>query len=146
MKTRARLLSVVLAAVMVIGSAIPAFAAPAADEYHVELDQVGSFTKEGIRVYSGTFVEGVSDDEAYAYDMNGKKIFTDTIKGVEKLEKGVYDAEKAIIAFFHVTTEASNQYKKDFGYSFTVTERWTAAQDMRDAFIAEYNVNGGAAL
>ena len=95
MKTRARLLSVVLAAAMVIGSAIPAFAAPAADEYHVELDQVGSFTKEGIRVYSGTFVEGVSDDEAYAYDMNGKKIFTDTIKGVENLEKGVYKYTKA---------------------------------------------------
>ena len=40
-------------------------------------------------------MEGVSDDEAYAYDMNGKKIFTDTIKGVENLEKGVYKYTKA---------------------------------------------------
>jgi hypothetical protein len=29
----------------------------------------------------------------------------------------------------------SDIYKKDFGYSFSVTERWTAAQDLRDAYI-----------
>ncbi len=95
MKTRARLLSVVLASVMVIGSAIPAFAAPAAEEYHVELDQVGSFTMEGIRIYHEAFVEGVSENEAYVYDMNGKKIFTDTIKAAESLEKGMYTYTKA---------------------------------------------------
>lgn len=95
MKTRARLLSVVLAAVMVIGSAIPAFAAPAADEYHVELDQVGSFSKEGIETYYNAFLEVVSDNEAYVYDMNGKKIFTDTVKSLEYLERGMYQFTKA---------------------------------------------------
>ena len=84
----------------------------------------------------------VADNESRLYPMI-QAIENSLIK---KLEKCVYDAEKAIIAFFHVTTEASNQYKKDYGYSFTVTERWTAAQDMRDAFIAEYNVNGRAAI
>lgn len=95
MKTRARLLSVVLAAVMVIGSAIPAFAAPAADEYHVELDQVGSFSKEGIETYYNAFLEVVSDNEAYVYDMNGKKIFNETVKSVDYLERGIYQFTKA---------------------------------------------------
>jgi hypothetical protein len=45
MKTRARLLSIVLAAVTVIGSAIPAFAAPAEGGYQIELNQVGSFSQ-----------------------------------------------------------------------------------------------------
>lgn len=98
MKTRARLLSVVLAAVMVIGSAIPAFAAPAADEYHVELDQVGSFSKEGIDTYYNIFLEEVSDNENYVYDMNGKKIFTETVMSVsynDYLGRGMYQFAKA---------------------------------------------------
>lgn len=58
----------------------------------------------------------------------------------KKIVKGVYDAEKATVAFFHVATEASRQYMRDYGYAFSVTDRWTAAQDMRDDFIREYNI------
>lgn len=61
----------------------------------------------------------------------------------KKLKKGVYDAEKATMAFFHLTTEASKQYMKDFGYAFNVTERWTAAQDMRNSFLSEYRLQEG---
>ena len=57
MKTRAKLLSIVLAAVMVIGSAIPAFAAPAEGGYQIELDQAGSFSQEGISIYRNSFLE-----------------------------------------------------------------------------------------
>lgn len=53
----------------------------------------------------------------------------------KKIAKGIYNAEQATAAFFHITTAASVQYKKDFGYSFSVTERWTAAQDLRDEYI-----------
>lgn len=84
----------------------------------------------------------VADNESKLYPMKCA-IESNLIK---KLEKGVYDAEKATIAFFHLTTEASRQYMKDFGYAFNVTERWTAAQDMRDDFISEYNINGRAAI
>ena len=61
---------------------------------------------------------------------------------IKKLEKGIFDAEKATMAFFHLTTEASKQYMRDFGYAFNVTERWTAAQDLRDDFLAEIEIQG----
>lgn len=59
----------------------------------------------------------------------------------KKADKGIYDAEKATLAFFHLMTEASRRYKKDFGYSFDVTARWTAAQDMRDYYTEEGYIN-----
>lgn len=43
---------------------------------------------------------------------------------IKKKEKGTYDKERAIDAFYHVATEASNRYKKDFGYAFDVTARF----------------------
>ena len=33
-------------------------------------------------------------------------------------------------AYYNVATEASKMYQKDFGYSFSVTDRYTAAVDM----------------
>lgn len=62
---------------------------------------------------------------------------------IKKINKGIFDAEKATMAFFHVMTEVSRKYMKDFGYAFTVTERWTAAQDMRDSFLEEYGLQEG---
>ena len=95
MKFKARLLSVVLAGVMVAGSAIPAFAEPAADEYHIELDQVGSFSKEGIQISYQSFLEVQSENEAYVYDINGKQIFSEAVKSANYLERGMYEYAKA---------------------------------------------------
>ena len=58
----------------------------------------------------------------------------------KKILKGVYDADRAIEAFYHIADQAARQYKKDFGYMFTVTERWSAAQDMRDYYAEDYMV------
>ena len=80
MKTRAKLLSIVLAAVMVIGSAIPAFAAPAEGGYQIELDQAGSFSQEGISIYRNSFLEIKGETEAYVYSKDGKKVFPDAVK------------------------------------------------------------------
>ena len=52
-----------------------------------------------------------------------------------KMAKGTFDADKAIDAFYHVADAASKQYNKDFGYLFTVTERFTAAKDMVDYYM-----------
>ena len=60
----------------------------------------------------------------------------------KKIKKGIYDSEKAIEAFYHVMDQASKKYMHDFGYMFTVTERWTAAQDMRDSFEEETRLQG----
>ena len=45
-------------------------------------------------------------------------------------KKGVFDQEKAADALYIVATAASDQYYKDFGYRFSVTERYTAAVDL----------------
>ena len=80
----------------------------------------------------------VADNESRLYPM--KQAIENNL--IKKIAKGIFDAEKATEAFFHLATAASNQYKKDFGYAFNVTERWTAAQDLRDDFIAEYDIQG----
>ena len=85
--------------------------------------------------------------ECYIVATNESRLYP-MIQAIEnnlskKIVKGIFDAEKATEAFFHVTTEVSKKYLKDFGYAFTVTERWTAAQDMRDSFLSEYRLQEG---
>lgn len=88
----------------------------------------------------------VESRELYLVTTNGSRIYPAIVavenKLAKKIARGIYDAEKATAAFFRITTEASKQYMKDYGYMFSVTERWTAAQDMRDSFISEYNLQG----
>lgn len=52
----------------------------------------------------------------------------------KKYVKGVYDPEMAVIAFYHVATASSNLYNKWYGYSFSVTDRYTTAVDMCDYY------------
>ena len=64
--------------------------------------------------------------------------FESVIKAVSKhYKRGRFDAVKAIDAFFPLATAGSNLYKKDFGYSFTVTERYTAANIMVERFMED---------
>ena len=48
----------------------------------------------------------------------------------KKYNKGIFDNDKAIDAFYPVACKGSELYNKNFGYSFTVTERFSAAADM----------------
>ena len=52
----------------------------------------------------------------------------------KKAAKGTYDNEKAVDAWYYVACSASQMYYKDFGYSFTVTDRFTAAVDMEQYY------------
>ena len=52
----------------------------------------------------------------------------------KKAAKGTYDSEKAIDAWYYVACSASQMYNKDFGYSFSVTDRFTAAVEMEKYF------------
>lgn len=52
----------------------------------------------------------------------------------KKFAKGVYDAEKAVDAFYYIACAASDLYKKWFGYGFSVADRFSAAVDLRDYF------------
>ena len=48
----------------------------------------------------------------------------------KKYKKGVYDREKAIDLWYYVATDASERYYKDFGYKFSVQDRFTVAVEM----------------
>ena len=52
----------------------------------------------------------------------------------KKAVKGTYDSEKAIDAWYYVACSASQMYNKDFGYSFTVTDRFTAAVELEQYY------------
>lgn len=95
------------------------------------------------RTKSMIYKETNESRELSLYAENTASIWNRAIQPVidnltKKVAKGVYDSEKAIIACFHVMTAASNMYKKEYGYSFSVGDRWTAATDLRDYIEAEY--------
>lgn len=52
-------------------------------------------------------------------------------------KRGNYDTEKAIDAWYRVATIASNEYKKDFGYSFSVGDRFTVAVELEKCYREE---------
>ena len=54
-----------------------------------------------------------------------------------KYKKGTFNQDKAADAFYRVATAASDQYKKDYGYGFTVTDRFTAAVDMVNYYMED---------
>lgn len=47
-----------------------------------------------------------------------------------KVLAGVYDHEKAVAAMYRFACEGSKLYNRDFGYTFDVTARYTAACDL----------------
>lgn len=67
-----------------------------------------------------------------------KAVYTNLLK---KYHKGIYDHEAAKIAWYHVAEAENCIYKRDFGYSFTVTERYTVAVDL-EAECYDHMVNG----
>ena len=53
----------------------------------------------------------------------------------KKYIKGVFDIEKSIPLWYNIATEASKMYNREFGYSFSVTDRYTAACDLAEGYL-----------
>lgn len=53
----------------------------------------------------------------------------------KKYVKGTFDTEKSIPVWYNIATEASKMYNREFGYSFNVTDRYTAACDLAESFL-----------
>lgn len=86
--------------------------------------------------------------ELFLYGTNSGELYRQMISPIidnmkKKAEKGNYDKEKAVDAWYNVATKASNNYYRDFGYKFSVTDRYTAAVDMAKYYEEEifYNLN-----
>lgn len=85
--------------------------------------------------------------ELFLYTTNDGEIYrrqiTPAINNLrQKAIKGTYNQNKSIDLFYYIATAASNKYKKDFGYSFSVGDRFTAAADMANYYKDEifYNI------
>ena len=90
------------------------------------------------RTKSMVYRETEESRELFLYATNTGEIYPQTCNIIrnlaKKYAKGVYNADKAIDAFYPLATLASNIYLKWYGYSFTVQDRFTAAVDMRDYY------------
>ena len=92
------------------------------------------------RTSSMVYKKTAESEELVLYTSNDatlyETIIRPTIKNLErKADKGIYIRERAVDAFYRVATAGSNKYGKDFGYRFSVQDRFTAAVDMVDQFM-----------
>lgn len=53
----------------------------------------------------------------------------------KKYVKGTFNIEKSIPLWYNIATEASKMYNREFGYGFTVTDRYTAACDLAEGYL-----------
>ena len=76
--------------------------------------------------------------ELFFFTTNTESIYPqiqNTVRNLaKKYAKGVYNAEKAIDAFYYIACAASDLYKKWYGYGFSVSDRFSAAVDLRNYF------------
>lgn len=91
------------------------------------------------RTKSMIYKETAESTELYLYTINNgdlyRRMITSVIENLQKKErKGIYNSDKAVDLWYYVATEASNLYNKDFGYHFTVTERFTVAMKLETYF------------
>lgn len=98
------------------------------------------------RTKSMIYKETEEARELFLYATNDGDLYRSMISPIianlkKKAAKGIYDAEKAADAFYHVATEASRHYFRDFGYSFSVGDRFTVAVDMADYYSEEVFYN-----
>ena len=91
------------------------------------------------RTKSMIYNETVESRELFLYATNDGRLYDYMITPVinnlrKKAEKGTYDSEKAVDAYYRISCEASKRYDKDFGYSFSVQDRFTCAVDMEEYY------------
>lgn len=91
------------------------------------------------RTKSMIYNETVESRELFLYATNDGRLYRQMITQVienlrKKAVKGTYEKEKAVDAYYYIACEASKRYNKDFGYSFSVQDRFTAAVDMEEYY------------
>lgn len=95
---------------------------------------------------SMTYNTTTESRELFLYATNDGNLYRQMITPIinnlrKKAQKGLYDGNKAIDAFYPVATMASNKYGKDYGYTFNVQDRYTVAVDMAKYYEEEVFYN-----
>ena len=96
------------------------------------------------RTASMNYNETPESRELFMYATNCGGLYRQQILPVianlrKKAIKGTYDADKAVDLYYYIATAASNMYNREFGYKFSVADRFTAAVDM-EAYYREDEV------
>ena len=97
------------------------------------------------RTKSMIYKPSVEARDLLLYAINTNRLYDAMIVPVvknlaRKYSKGIYDATKAVDAFFSIATEAAKMYAKEFAQEsewpviFDVTTRYTTAADMVDYY------------
>lgn len=78
-------------------------------------------------------------NELFLYAVNDGRLYRRMTENIlnnleKKIKRGIYDKEKAVDLWYYVANEASNKYHEDFGYRFTVKERFTVAVDLAEYY------------
>lgn len=94
------------------------------------------------RTKSMIYKETVESHELYLYIVNDGYLYehqtTYIINNLQKkVKKGVYDSNKAIDLYYHLATVGSDKYYKDFGYKFSVGDRFTCAVDLENYYLEQ---------
>ena len=81
------------------------------------------------------YSETAESRELFMYATNCGGLYRQRIMPVianlrKKAIKGTYDADKAVDLYYYIATAASDMYNREFGYRFSVADRFTAAVDM----------------
>lgn len=77
----------------------------------------------------------IESHELFLYTVNDGNLYEHMTSPIienlkKKAKKGVYDSQKAVDLYYNLATAGSKAYYKDFGYSFSVQDRFTCAVDM----------------
>ena len=94
------------------------------------------------RTKSMIYKTTTESNELYIYIVNTESLYRQrivpTIENLKKkYKKGIYDKEKAIDLWYYTATAGSDLYNKDFGYRFTVQDRFTVATDLESRFFED---------
>ena len=96
------------------------------------------------RTASMKYNETAESRELFMYATNCGSLYRQRIMPVianlrKKAIKGTYSADKAVDLYYYIATAASDMYNREFGYRFSVADRFTAAVDM-EAYYREDEV------
>lgn len=91
------------------------------------------------RTSSMKVVETEESRELMLYAVNDGRLYSraivPTVRNLaKKYSAGKFDPERAIDAFYYVACAASDSYSRDYGYRFSVTDRFTVAAEMVEYF------------
>lgn len=81
------------------------------------------------------YKETVESNELFLYIINDGYLYEHHTMPIinnlkKKAKKGVYDSNKAVDLYYNLATAGSDKYNKDFGYKFSVQDRFTCAVEL----------------